>query len=322
MLRASASALFLACLACKPEYGASSFRPARANHTSTTQVDTLVQVADPLVDILFVVDNSQSMSDDQYQLGQHFGAFLEPFVGAGFDWHIGVISTDLQDENQGGRLHPFGDTLWIDPTTEDPEFVFSMLVDVGTAGAAAEAGIGCTWRAIAEHGDAYNAGFYRARAALHVVIVSDEEDATPDLFLTLADFQEWILELKGSGAGSVSFNSIVNPVGCPCPGAESAGVRYISVTNTVGGVMWDLHDPYGWTPVLDAIASSITELGDEFFLSRQPVIDTIEVHIQDDTTIPVALGDEVFYDAVRNSVVFAVPPPASSSVVLTYEIAE
>ena len=107
MLRPFASVLVLAGFGCKPEYGAASFRPARSNHVPPTQVDTLVQVADPLVDVLFVVDNSASMSDDQYELGQHFGAFLDPFVGAGFDWHIGVVSTDLVDEHQGGRLHPF-----------------------------------------------------------------------------------------------------------------------------------------------------------------------------------------------------------------------
>jgi hypothetical protein len=271
---------------------------------------------------LFVVDNSQSMSDDQYALGQHFGAFLEPFVGAGFDWHIGVVSTDLFDENQGGRLHSFLDHRWIDPLTDDPEFVFSKLVDVGTNGDAEEAGIGCTFRAISEHSEGYNDGFYRDAASLNVIVVSDEEDATPEDFLTVEDFEDWMLALKGSGGGQVSFSSIVNPSGCPCPGAESPGLRYISVTYTVGGVTWDLHHPDGWTPVLDALASSITELEDEFFLSRMPVIETIEVHIQDDELTPVPIGEGVSYDKVRNSVVFDVPPPASSTVLLKYEVAE
>jgi hypothetical protein len=321
VVRSLASLLFVAAVGCKPEYGSTSFVPARPHLTTGVQIDTLVQVANPEVDVLFVIDNSASMSDEQYELGTHFGAFLDPFLGAGFDWHIGVVSTDLFDENQGGRLHPFGDVLWIDPTTEDPEFVFSKLVDVGTAGAAAEAGIGTTWRAIEEHGEGANAGFYRDSAALHAVVVSDEEDTTPEDFLTLDAFESWMLELK-AGEAAVSFSSIVNPSGCPCPGAESPGLRYISATNTIGGITWDLHDPYGWPTVLDNLANELTELQDEFFLTRRPVVETLDVHIDDGTYLPVVLGEGVTYDPERNSVVFDLPPPASSEVVIYYEVEE
>jgi hypothetical protein len=293
--------------------------PATPFRAPDTQVDSFQQLADPLIDVLFVVDNSASMSNEQWELANHFGMFLEPFLGSGLDWHIGVVSTDLVDENQGGRLHPFDEYRWIDPATPEPELIFSKLVDVGTNGDAAESGLGTTYAALAEHGSGENAGFYREEASFHAVVVSDEDDYTPDDYLSLDDFESWLLGLKG-GRVPVTFSSIVNPVGCPCTGPESAGTRYIAATHAVGGTVWDLHDPEGWDTVLDDIANSLTNRASEFYLSRRPVLDTLDIHIEDGTSIPVPLGEGVEYDPERNSVVFDLPPPASSTIVLYYEV--
>src|SRR5688572_15430483 len=45
-------------------------------------------------DILFVVDNSGSMADEQERLASNFDAFIREIAGAG-DYQIGVVSTDL-----------------------------------------------------------------------------------------------------------------------------------------------------------------------------------------------------------------------------------
>jgi hypothetical protein len=60
------------------------------------QTDTF-QVALPgtvKTDILFVIDNSGSMSDEQNALASAFSSFITEFVNKGVDYHIGVISTD------------------------------------------------------------------------------------------------------------------------------------------------------------------------------------------------------------------------------------
>ena len=183
----------------------------------------------------------------------------------------------------------------IDPTTAEPELIFSKLVDVGTNGDAAESGLGTTYAALVEHGDGDNAGFYREEAAFHAVVVSDEDDYTPEDYLSLGDFETWLFALKG-GRLPVTFSSIVNPVGCECTGPESPGIRYIAATNAVGGTVWDLHDPDGWDAVLDDIANSLTNLASEFYLSRRPALATLDIHIDDGTAIPVPLGEGVEYD--------------------------
>ena len=46
-------------------------------------------------DILFVVDNSGSMADEQENLAQNFDQFIQQIAGAG-DYRIAVVTTDLR----------------------------------------------------------------------------------------------------------------------------------------------------------------------------------------------------------------------------------
>ena len=55
----------------------------------------VVPAAKPIpADILFIVDNSCSMEDEQQLLGQNFDAFIRQIVGSG-DYRIAIISTDV-----------------------------------------------------------------------------------------------------------------------------------------------------------------------------------------------------------------------------------
>src|SRR5262245_37249544 len=49
-------------------------------------------------DILFVVDNSGSMADEQQRLADNFDKFINQIAGAG-DYQIGIVSTDLETMN-------------------------------------------------------------------------------------------------------------------------------------------------------------------------------------------------------------------------------
>lgn len=54
------------------------------------------------VDILFVIDNSTSMSPKQKALGQQIPAFIKKIVATGASYHVGVVNTDV------GSLPPPG----------------------------------------------------------------------------------------------------------------------------------------------------------------------------------------------------------------------
>jgi hypothetical protein len=61
---------------------------------SPTRTDEIVQLTTPSADVLWVVDNSSSMSDNQRALTDNFPVFFDWFLGSGLDYHIGVVSTD------------------------------------------------------------------------------------------------------------------------------------------------------------------------------------------------------------------------------------
>src|SRR3990172_9542368 len=60
---------------------------------NVTQVDKIVQVTTPMVDILWTIDNSCSMSDEQEELTSNFDSFMAYFLDSGLDYQIGVTST-------------------------------------------------------------------------------------------------------------------------------------------------------------------------------------------------------------------------------------
>src|SRR5688572_17447955 len=62
-----------------------------------TRVDRIVQVVTPQVDVLWMIDNSSSMGDEQTALGENFPLFMDFFLNSGLDYHIGVTSSDVDD---------------------------------------------------------------------------------------------------------------------------------------------------------------------------------------------------------------------------------
>ncbi len=73
------------------------------------------------VDLLFVVDNSCSMSAYQAALADTFPVVSNYFYGSGIDFHVGVVSTDTDDPSHSGRLRQAGGQKWIDTTEEHNE---------------------------------------------------------------------------------------------------------------------------------------------------------------------------------------------------------
>ena len=80
----------------------------------------MLQITSPEVDVLWVVDNSCSMSEEQEAIASNFPQFMEYFLDSSLDYHIGVVSTDMDDPQQSGLLRPAGGGMrWIDTETDD-----------------------------------------------------------------------------------------------------------------------------------------------------------------------------------------------------------
>ena len=183
------------------------------------------------VDILFVVDNSGSMSEEQANLARNFPVFMDELTALqGGDFNIAAVSTDLgagagTTQGQCNRMLgdkgifcnaqvPAGMGTWMPRDfcqtcgvmnqrflqTVNPNFagnirdVFSCMARFGTAGC----GFEHSTEALRLSLDApENAGFLRNDAYLAFVLITDEEDcsaaADSPMFATATPGQDWSL---------------------------------------------------------------------------------------------------------------------------------
>ncbi|MBX2799914.1 MAG: hypothetical protein KTR31_19700 [Myxococcales bacterium] len=296
------------------------------------QVDRILQTTQPEVDVLFMVDNSCSMGPEQSELAKNFPLFMEYFLNSGLAYHIGVVSSDMNDPAHQGKLQPGpGGILWLEPHTLNQVQAFSKMAVLGNGGASPEKGLGGIYSAL-ESFDArsWNQGFYRDDAALHTMVIADEFDYTNGDPISIADFVSWYDGLKDV-LGGLTFSTVVSDQ----PGASGPGGQdYGLVTSQIGGVNWDIGES-SWFRVLDRLGVQAAGLSREYFLSRVPMEGTIEVEVHSPLvgggvrverhTLAVFDGDGTLvkghytYDEVRNSIVYVEYVPDSlAEVVLTY----
>lgn len=291
-------------------------RPDPPSLPATTAVDRIVQTGSATVDVLFTIDNSCSMADEQAQLSASFPRFVEWFVGSGLDWHVGVLSTDLDDPAQQGRLRAVDGASWLDEATPDPVGVFTAMATLGTTGSADERGLGAEYLALEIYRDSFNAGFYREDASIHSVIISDEPDQTQDTIISVDGFVDWYGRIKDHG--DRTFSAIVPLTG------EGAATDYLAVSGAIGGAVWEIDDAE-WDSVLAELGLQISGSAREFFLSRLPAPETIEVAIEQANGAVLngfAAGVDWTWDATRNSVSFVeIVPDPLSVVVISYAVA-
>ena len=189
------------------------------------------------LDILFLVDNSPSMKEEQDNLRRNFPAFIEKIRqvrGVLPDLHIGVVSSDLgagsQPLGNGGCARPGGDrgifrtkpacglmnnalfaSSLNNGTTNNftgtLESTFSCMADLGTAGCGYEHQLQATRVALYESVTPENKGFLRENAVLAIFILSDEDDCSAEpssnLFTDDASFPMTTASFRCSQTGHV-----------------------------------------------------------------------------------------------------------------------
>lgn len=277
---------------------------------SEAKSDRVVQRPTPLVDVLWVIDNSGSMGNDQAALADNFPVFMEYFLNSGLDYHIGVVTTDIDSPSDSGKLRSVGGELWIDPDTPDAIASFQELAVVGTNGSSTESGVGAAYVALEERANGYNAGFLREDASLHVVTISDEEDYTPDYIISASEMANYLNGLKIRD-DMVTYNVVVDPVW---------GDEYIQISDAVGGIKRDINNN-AWGDLLVELGIQAAGLKREFFLSSLPVPGTIRVSvIEEGVTQTFAEDTDWLYSEQRNSIQFIdyVPNPLAE-VIIDYD---
>jgi hypothetical protein len=282
--------------------------------------DRFIQTPPTVVDVLFVIDDSCSMIDEQDQLAANFPSFFKWFEGSGVDYHVGVTSTDMDNPWKSGRLVSAANGRWIDPDTPNAEAVFTDMALLGINGTGNEAGIGAAYAALELHAEDANAGFLRDSGGLQVIVISDEEDHSGTMPISRGEFVEYLWGLSAT-KDAVGFSSIVTPPGVFGMNGETPGENYLFVTEQVGGQVFDIRS-HDWSRLLDDLGMEALGLKREFFLSQLPAAGSLEVWIiEDEVVFAMEEGEDWTYDAVRNSVTFVhrIPEPYAE-VELTYTV--
>lgn len=298
------------------------------------------------LDVLFVVDNSGSMSSSQTKLANNFPSFINYFKSKGYDFRLAVTTSDAyygdQFINSGCSLCNAQQTEFrsgvtpairiVQNSTANLDSVFSANVQVGTNGSGDER-VFSSFRAAL--GSSLNAGFHRPDAYLSVILVSDEEDFSHDDInfnesyaqptLHNPAIYKTYLETFTAGQATKDFSvSTISVLDETCRSSLGSGqkisTRLMQLADLTGGTKNSICNSFA--TVLDNISSSIaTQTQAVFQLNRKPSVNSIRVII-DGVLVPQDSTNGWVYDAAANTVKIVgstYQPQSGSSITINFD---
>lgn len=289
------------------------------------------------VDLLWVVDNSGSMSPLQTNLTNNFHSFINDFVAKGFDFQLAVTSTDAfraepnfandptRAKFRDGAGSNHSGIFVITPSTPDLINVFVMNATLGTAGAGDERAFSSFKSSL---NSSLNTGFLRQESFLGLIILSDEDDFSSSMrpngsypggdhnysyanLETVDSYVEYLDQLTGTTGAARRYSvSAITVLDNACKAAQLAsgggatiiGQRYIELANKTDGVLGSVCDT-SFSDSLAAIQNHILELGTQFYLDAPPIPESIRVRVNN-ILVNQSATDGWTYNAIANSVVF------------------
>lgn len=256
------------------------------------------------VDILWVVDSSFSMDEEQVQLASHASTFITFLSTAPVDFQLGVTTTDA--DRAGSLLGPL-------LGTDTPDLTDAFVAQVTSVGDGDRTEVGFQATIAAAQ-----SGQLRPQADLEVVFFTDEDDQsefTPTSFVDALD--------AAHPEGRIVVNAITGdlPDGCASiAAAADPAPRYVDAQEQTGGLRESICS-YDYDAMLERMALKVLGLEVRFVLAKLPELATMEVRV-DGALVHRRDRHGWRYDAGDNSIVFdgyAVPPPGAGIAVAYYE---
>jgi hypothetical protein len=282
------------------------------------QWDIFKQSSGQEVDVLFVIDDSSSMCEEQDKLAKNFDHFIQYAKVWENDYHIGIIDSNVLCDQVAGKLNR-GEAKklprFITKNDSDPMKLFESYADLGCDGAgdigckditdeqesgleAAQLAVSlplvsnsdtqCTTdsqctapdKCVEGYCGGWNRGFLRDLAQLELIFLSDEEDQSS---AAVAFYIDFFKNLKGFyNTNMMHMHAIVGDEGgCTSSdgsGTADGGKRYIKAAQDTNGKFGSICDP-NYATVLDEIGATAFGLKVQFFLTRIADPPTIKVWV-------------------------------------------
>jgi len=234
----------------------------------------------PEVDILFIIDDSGSMSSYQKLLSENADLFIKQFLNAKFiDYHIGVTVNTPWFSNDGGNLKRVGGYRYVDRKTQNGESILTQLMTVGTTGNGTEKFLNVPPLTFSEiKMKAANKGFYRENAHLVIFVLTDtydQSDVEPE------EAYEFILNLKKGNEQKIHYaGALVTILKFNCKGENKKKIpekliRMIDLFQSRGHLFNICKSNYGKD--LARMAENIVDAVSTVYLDNLPDVRTMEV---------------------------------------------
>ena len=285
------------------------------------------------VDILFVVDDSGSMSTHQQNLAKNIGLFTQGMkTNQTLDYHIGVLTSNMDytpwrpAPGYGWKGELNGLTKFVTKLTPSGDQELSKNLNPGTDGSGTEAFFTPVQAALKPPLiTGVNKGFYRPDAYLAIVFLTDSDDQSR---VAAGDFHKFLLGLKGGDPDKIISYGVYIPStvsNCSRSGEPSPRKLEEFFKLTKGTTLGLCDADYGMK-LAELGADLVRRVGSLLYLSRPAVPETIKVTFGSQT-IPNHPDLGWIYDPTRNALIFGesielLPEPAGTEIEVDFIAAE
>ncbi len=295
------------------------------------------------IDILWVIDNSGSMSSSQANIAANFNSFINTFKTKNYDFQIGVTTTDAYfgyhyNNNNYSTLKNNSGYSILDKNTPNLTNNFIANITQGTAGNGDERAFMSMEHTLQ---NPLNSGFKRNGSFLSVIIVSDEEDfshydyqnginsyyfsqnySDPTMY-SVQHYVDFLNTFTNSSAQikNYSVSSIfVQDSACQTQlgSGRKISTRYAQISDATGGVKASLCGNFATS--LQSISDSVLALSSVFQLDREPIESTISITVNN-VVVPQSATNGWTYDVTTNSIAFHgnAIPPADANIAVNFD---
>lgn len=261
-------------------------------------------------DILWVVDNSGSMADEQEALSVNFPSFAQNFIKNGkaqFPFNMGVTTTDAyysgRDFLRGDASGNFYDLSSTQAESNYEKFVsdFTEAVLVGTNGLGAEKALDSADAILTNTN--YSSWFSDDDNLLILILVTDEKEQSTSK--TIAEWSSYLKNMK-TNSEYVKVYSIINP-------AQDGNQRFAELASEFGTSTYDITESFD--PILDNIGASISELISSYSLDTDHNIDESTLTVKVNGSLKINGTD---YTISNNKIQFINVPEEGANIVVRY----
>lgn len=306
-MKLTRSSQFVACLllaACSPSSPKLVEKPPAKFEKVFDKTDTVLFT--PKVDILFVIDNSDSMSKHQNNLAKNIKEYTAELERSRvLDYHVGVItsSMDRWSPSESGKL--VGNPIVIGRNTRDGARKLAANLMVGVGGSVTEEFFAPVQAALSPHmAKRENAGFYRKEAFLALVFITDADDQGYDQ--SPQEFHDYLVKMKGVKEKVIYYGAFIPSEDDACDrSGEKKPVRLEELLSpSMGdGTSFGLCDHDFGQKLAEIGSDLVKRVGRTLLLKRPPDVSTIEVRYGTQI-IPNDARFGWTYDPARNALIF------------------